>query len=71
MAQRVKDLVLSLQWLRSLLWHRFQPWPRNFHMPWAWPKRKKKSSVKRREEMFVSMWLLRIDKCRSPHERDD
>ena len=28
----VKDLVLSL------LWHGFNPWPRNFCMPWAWPK---------------------------------
>ena len=26
--QRVKVSVLSLQWLRSLLWHRFSPWPR-------------------------------------------
>ena len=25
-AQRIKDLVLSL------LWHRFSPWPWNFHM---------------------------------------
>ena len=24
-AQRVKDLVLALQWLRSLLWGRFNP----------------------------------------------
>ena len=27
----VKDLVLSLQGLGSLLWHRFDPWPGNFH----------------------------------------
>ena len=26
-AQRVKDLVLSLLWLRSLVWHGFDPWP--------------------------------------------
>ena len=32
-AQKVKDLVLSLQWLRSLLWHGFNPWPRSFCMP--------------------------------------
>ena len=37
MAQRVKDPVLSLQQLGSLLWHRFDSWPRNFHMPWAQP----------------------------------
>ena len=33
MAQWVKDLALSLQWLRSLLWHRFDSWPRNLPMP--------------------------------------
>ena len=29
-----KDLALLL-W-----WHRFNPWPRNFYMPWAQPKQK-------------------------------
>ena len=44
--QQVKDLVLSLQQLRLLLWLRFDPWPGNLHMPWAWPhKRKKKSTI--------------------------
>ena len=28
----VKDLALSLLWLESLLWHRFNPWPGNFYM---------------------------------------
>ena len=32
MAQRTKDLVVSLQQLWSLLWRRFDPWPRTFHM---------------------------------------
>ena len=32
--QHVKDLALSLQRLGSLLWHGFDPWPWNFHMPW-------------------------------------
>ena len=36
--QWVKDLVLSLQWLRSLLWYVLDPWPRNFCMLWAWPQ---------------------------------
>ena len=40
-AQQIKDLALSLPWLWSLLWLRFDPWPRNFYMPWAWPKNKK------------------------------
>ena len=32
MVQWVKDLVLSLQRLGLLLWCRFDPWLRNFHM---------------------------------------
>ena len=36
---------LLAQWvenpLLSLLWHRFNPWPRNFCMPWARPKKKR------------------------------
>ena len=34
MAQQIKDLAWSLLWLR------FAPWPRNFHMPQVWPKKK-------------------------------
>ena len=33
-AQQIKDLAWSLLWLR------FAPWPRNFHMPQVWPKKK-------------------------------
>ena len=33
LAQGVKDRM-------SLLWHRFNPWPGNFHMPWVWLKNK-------------------------------
>ena len=40
MAQQIKDPRLSL------LWHRFNPIPGNFHMPWAWPKKKKKLTNK-------------------------
>ena len=36
-AQRVKDSVLSL------LWHWFDPWPRNFHMSWAQPPKNPKT----------------------------
>ena len=42
MAERVKDLELSLQWLRSLLWCRLDPWLRNLHMLQVQPKKKKK-----------------------------
>ena len=41
MAQQVKEPVLSLQQLRSLLWHGFNPWPSNFHMPEMQPKQNK------------------------------
>ena len=37
--QWVKDQVLLLLWLRSLLWHEFDPWLGNFHMLKVWPKK--------------------------------
>ena len=40
MAQQVKDPVLAL-----LLWCRFDPWPRNFHMPGVAIKKKKKNGT--------------------------
>ena len=45
LAQWVKDLVLPLQRLRSVLWLGFDTWPRT---PWTEPKRKKK--LKRKGE---------------------
>ena len=36
--QWVKDPALSLQWLGTLLWSKFCPWPGNFHLPQTWPK---------------------------------
>ena len=42
--QLVKDPVLSLQWLRSLLWCRLDPWPGNFHMPRCSPPPPKKKN---------------------------
>ena len=50
-AQFVKDPVLSLQQLGSLLWCRFSPWPRNFHMLQAWQKKKKKEREKSNKTM--------------------
>ena len=44
-AQQVKDLALSLQQPRSLLWHGFDPWPGNFHTPQARTKKKKKKKI--------------------------
>ena len=44
MAQWVKGLV-SLLWLWSLMWCRFDPWSGNFYMLWAQPKKKKKKKI--------------------------
>ena len=38
-AQWVKDLALSLLWLKLLLWLGFDLWPGNFHMLRAHPKK--------------------------------
>lgn len=45
----VKGLELSLLRLRSLLWRRFYPWPRNFYLPRALSK-------KEREREKVAEW---------------
>ena len=47
MTQWIKDWGLSLQWLGLLLWCGFDPWPGNFHRPWAWQKKKKKRKEKK------------------------
>ena len=39
LVQWVEILVLSLQWLRLLLWREFGSWPESFHVLWAWPKK--------------------------------
>ena len=44
-AQWVKEPALALLWLGSLLWHRFDPWARNFPMLGAWPKKEKKKTT--------------------------
>ena len=57
---RLGDSGISLvaQWVRNpvylwlLLWLGFQPWPRNFYMLQAWPKKKKK---KKEEEDWVTL----------------
>ena len=42
-AQPVKDPVLSLLWLKSLMWHRFNPWPQKLlHVGGTAKKKKKK-----------------------------
>ena len=61
MAQQVKDLALSLQWLESLVWHGFDPWPRNFHMPRAQTKKKKERKAERKRNPYpISVSFLKI-----------
>ena len=45
-AQWVKDLSLSLQWLGLPLWCGFDPWPRNFHI------------LKKKQKKKKPLWLL-------------
>ena len=40
MLQWLKDWLLSPQRLGLVLWHRFCPWPGNFHMVQVRPKNK-------------------------------
>ena len=49
MEQQVKDPALSVQWLWSLLWCRFNFCPGNFHMPKTPAKKKKKKKKKKKE----------------------
>ena len=44
-AQRVKDLVLSLLWFQLLLWHGSDPWPGNLHMPQAQQQEEKEKAM--------------------------
>ena len=39
--QWAKDLVLPQLWYRLQLWFGFDPWSRNFCMPWVQPKKEK------------------------------
>ena len=48
MAQRVKELALSLLWLRLQLWCGFNPWPWNFCILWVQPKQINKQTNKQR-----------------------
>ena len=46
-----ENSALSLLWLRSLLWLGFDPWPGNFHVHWAWPKKHRRPSGHKQEEL--------------------
>ena len=57
--QWVKDLVLLLLWLWLLQWCEFSHWPANFHMLWAWSKKKKKIQPSQRTHSRM-LQLLRM-----------
>ena len=52
MGEWIKDLTLSLQWLGSLLWRGFHPWPRNLHMPQVRPRQNKQTQDKEESSAF-------------------
>ena len=66
--QQVKDPVLSLQQLGSLLWHGFDLWPRNFHMAWVCQKKtnKNKQTHKRKEASMVKTSFWRKIEAQGP-----
>ena len=47
-----KDVALSLLWLGSLLCHSFDAWPRNFHTPWVWQKKREREKETELSEIY-------------------
>ena len=65
MAQWVKDLTLTLQWLGSPLWPRCDPWLGNFHVLCV--RKKKKNSKQRSCNLFlISRFLAHLAKVPKP-----
>ena len=58
-AQWVTDLAWSL--LRLWLYLQFNPWPRNFHMPQAPPKIKRKKKGQRQRQNCMETTLRELD----------
>ena len=56
MVQWVKDQALSLQGLGSLLWQGFDPWLGNFHLPWAWSKKRKQRRQSGKSDPTPDLW---------------
>ena len=52
----VEDPALLPLWLGTMLWCQFDPWPGNFHMPWAWA-RKKKKKIGVQQILASNYWL--------------
>ena len=62
--QRIKGLVLSL------LWCGFDLWPRNFCMPWVWPKKKEGGKGPLRERDMTTEAEVRVMKRPGAQEHD-
>ena len=58
MAQWIKDLVLSLHRLRSLLWCKFGPWPQE--LPHAMGTAKRKKMLTLTAEYFLGVSWARV-----------
>lgn len=57
--QRVRDLALSPQQLRSLLWHGFHPWPQELlHAPGVAKKERKKKMLSAELENIFPFGIL-------------
>ena len=63
LAQWVKDPMFSLLWLWLLLWHRFDPWPENIHIPWVWQKKKKKKKERKKKTHSWAFHKVRTEDC--------
>ena len=63
-AQWVKDLTLLQLWHRSQLQFVFCPWPRNSHMPWVQPEKKKERKKKRKKERERKKEILESQLCK-------
>ena len=61
-SQWVKDLVLFLQQLGSLLCSGFDPWPGNFYMAWIQPE-KKGGEAKKMHDRQLFFFFLRPHLC--------
>ena len=49
LAVKGPDGVTTMAWV--LLWCGFDPWPRNFHMMWVWPKTNKQTNKKPKQNI--------------------
>ena len=63
--QCIKDLVLSLQWLGSSLWHGFHPWPRNFHVAQTWPKNNNNKKKNKTKKQWMALWWTVVSQSES------